>query len=184
MMLSGRPSIVKCARRMYSVRPNAGTETVRIQFSEFAMNDQMLLCDRCGVTFLWTIEDQRKAAGQPKTPPRCMGCAFLLPAPERERGLVKWYSARKRYGFITPRAGPELFAHRSRFEDVGRLRQGDLVEFSVAHSERGAEAVDVRLLSRPRRSAARQDSSSRVENPIAAAPLQPPASTSDSKKPS
>ena len=184
MMLAGPLPIVKCGRRMYPVRSNARSETVRIQFSQFAMNDQMILCERCGVTFLWTIEDQRKATGQPKTPPRCMGCAFLLPAPERERGLVMWYSARKRYGFITPRSGPELFAHRSRFEDVGRLRQGDLVEFSVAQSEKGPEAVDVRLLSRPPRSEARQDSSSRVENPGAAAPIQPPASTSDSKKPS
>ncbi len=123
------------------------------------MNDQMILCERCGVTFLWTIEEQRNAAGRPKRPPQCMGCAYLLPAPERERGLVKWYSARKKYGFIMPRSGPELFAHRSRFKEVGRLRQGDLVEFSVAQSERGPEAVEVRLLSRSRRSTTGKESS-------------------------
>ena len=40
------------------------------------------------------------------------------------------------------RAGT-LYAHHSRFKDVGRLRQGDLVEFSVAQSEKGPQAVDV-----------------------------------------
>ncbi len=183
-MLAGPPPIVKCARQMYPVRPNAGTETIWIHFCEIAMNDQMILCERCGVTFLWTIEDQREAMGRLKTRPLCMGCALLLPAAERERGLVKWYSARRKYGFITPRSGPELFAHRSRLIDVGRLRQGDLVEFSIAQSERGPEAVDVRLLSRPRRSEAGQDTSGRAGNRAAAAAVQPPASTSVSKKPS
>lgn len=142
------------------------------------MNDQMILCQRCGVTFLWTIEEQRSDAGRPQPPARCMGCAFLLPAAGRERGLVKWYSARRSYGFITPRSGPELFAHRSRFIDAGRLRQGDLVEFSVAQSARGAEAVEIRLLSR-RRPQTRRDAAEPDGNP--AAPLQPRASTSDPK---
>ena len=115
------------------------------------MTDQMYVCERCGVTFLWTIEEQRSATDAAQTPVRCMGCAFLLPGAGRERGLVKWYSPRKKYGFITPHSGADLFAHRSHFKDVGRLRQGDLVEFAVAESAKGPEAVDVRLLSRRRR---------------------------------
>ena len=38
--------------------------------------------------------------------------------------------------------------HRSRFDGVGRLRTGDLVEFEVEETEKGAAAVGVRLLSR------------------------------------
>ena len=78
-----------------------------------------------------------------------MGCSFLLPAAGQERGLVKWYSPRKKYGFISRRSGADLFAHRSNFMDVSRLRQGDLVEFAVEENAKGPEAVDVRLLSRP-----------------------------------
>ena len=160
-MLAGAPPIVKCFRRMYPVRLNGGSKTFRLHSRDIAMNDQMILCERCGVTFLWTIEDQRSATGRPKTPPRCMGCAFLLPDPERARGLVKWYSARKKYGFITPHSGPELFAHRSSFIDVGRLRQGDLVEFTIAQGEKGPEAVEIQLLFRPRKAESRPNSSVR-----------------------
>ena len=115
------------------------------------MTDEMVVCERCGVTFLWTIEEQRTGSAGAKSPLFCMGCAFLLPAARQQRGLVKWYSPRKKYGFISPRSGADLFTHRSNFRDVGRLRPGDLVEFSVVESAKGAEAIDVRLLSRPRK---------------------------------
>ena len=110
--------------------------------------DEMIVCERCGVTFLWTIEERRSANDGQKPPPYCMGCSCILPASGRQRGLVKWYSPRKKYGFISPSTGPDLFAHRSRFQDVGRLRQGELVEFAVEETEKGAEAVEVRLLTR------------------------------------
>lgn len=112
------------------------------------LTDEMIVCERCGVTFLWTIEDRRKENDGAKHPPYCMGCSSLLPVEGRHRGLVKWYSPSKKYGFISRSDGPDLFAHRSRFEDVGRLRPGDLVEFAVEDTEKGAAAVEVRLLSR------------------------------------
>ena len=112
------------------------------------LTDEMVVCERCGVTFLWTVEDKRKEPGDRKPPPFCMGCGFLLPAAKRERGLVKWYSPSRKYGFISRSSGPDLFAHRSRFDGVGRLRTGDLVDFVIEETEKGAAAVDVRLLSR------------------------------------
>ena len=112
------------------------------------LSDEMIVCERCGVTFLWTVEDRRKEGGGQKPPPLCLGCGFLLPAAERERGLVKWYNSRKKYGFISRSDGSDLFAHRSRFDGVGRLRPGDLVEFAIEETEKGAAAVDVRLLSK------------------------------------
>ena len=112
------------------------------------LTDEMIVCEHCGVTFLWTIEERRGANEGQEPPTYCMGCASILPASGRQRGLVKWYSPRKKYGFISPAAGPDLFAHRSRFQEVGRLRQGDLVEFAVVETAKGAEAVDVRLLNR------------------------------------
>ena len=112
-----------------------------------ALTDEMIVCERCGVTFLWTIEEQRNATDAAKSPIHCLGCSFLLPATGQQRGLVKWYSPRKKYGFISRRSGPDLFAHRSNFKDVGRLQHGDLVEFAVEESAKGSEAVDVRLVS-------------------------------------
>ena len=115
------------------------------------MKDEMIVCERCGVIFLWTIEEQRIAPDGPKSPSHCMGCSVLLPDAGQQRGLVKWYSPHKKYGFITPHSGPDLFAHRSNFIDVGRIRQGDLVEFAVEETAKGAAAVDVRLLFRLRK---------------------------------
>ena len=111
-------------------------------------SDEMIVCERCGVTFLWTVEDRRREPHGQRPPTLCLGCGFLLPEAERERGLVKWYSPSRRYGFISRSEGPDLFAHHSRFDGVGRLRPGDLVEFAVEETEKGPSAVEVRLLFR------------------------------------
>lgn len=112
-------------------------------------NDEMVYCDHCGVAFLWTVEDQRQAqATGERQPHHCPGCRLLLPGPGRERGLVKWYNERKKYGFVTRSGGGEIFAHRSHFDGVGRLRPGDLVEFAVEEGEKGPMAVGLALLQR------------------------------------
>ena len=116
-----------------------------------ARSDDMIVCEQCGITFLWTIEEQRQATEGQKSPLYCMGCRYLLPGAGQQRGLVKWYSPRQKYGFITPRSGPDLFAHRSRFQGIERLQKGDLVEFAVEETERGPAAVDVQLLYRQRK---------------------------------
>lgn len=111
-------------------------------------SDEMIVCEHCGVTFLWTVEDRKRESDPQKAPTLCLGCDFLLPEAKRERGLVKWYSPSKKYGFISRSSGPDLFAHRSQFDGIGRLRPGDLVEFNVEETEKGPSAVEVRLLSR------------------------------------
>lgn len=117
------------------------------------VQDLLRYCERCGISFLWTIEEQRAADrsnGTPTPPDHCPGCRELLPPPGRERGLVKWYNFRKRYGFIVRRDQPEIFAHGSEI-DQGRggssgLRPGDLVEFSVSASDRGPVATTIRVI--------------------------------------
>ena len=113
----------------------------------------MLYCERCGVSFLWTAEEQHQDAepGNVK-PDHCPGCRLLLADSGRERGLVKWYNERKKYGFVTRTSGPEIFVHRSAFDGVDRVRPGDLVEFAVEEGEKGPMAVDVRLLARAEKS--------------------------------
>jgi CspA family cold shock protein len=65
---------------------------------------------------------------------------------ERITGTVKWFNARKGYGFITrDDGGRDVFVHHSAIRGVGykELREGDRVEFSVEQDPRGPKAVDV-----------------------------------------
>ncbi|MEZ4714420.1 MAG: cold shock domain-containing protein [Caldilineaceae bacterium] len=123
--------------------------------------DEMCYCARCGVSFLWTIEEKSRArqqsvetaahdtAAHPLQPPaHCPGCRRLLQAAGRERGLVKWYNGRKRFGFIIRSSGDELFAHGSALKGVHSLQPGDLVEFSTQRTEKGEAAQEVVLLQR------------------------------------
>jgi CspA family cold shock protein len=64
----------------------------------------------------------------------------------RERGLVKWYNHRKRYGFLVRRDHPEIFAHSSDLQGARSLRPGDLVEFIVSMSERGPVAKEITVI--------------------------------------
>ncbi len=113
--------------------------------------DRTLHCARCGVEFLWPREEQAPSVERPA---RCAGCRRLLPGATRERGLVRWFNARRRYGFITRGDGDEIFVHGSQVQraEAGpaagrrRLLEGDLVEFAVVESERGPQAEAVAIL--------------------------------------
>jgi CspA family cold shock protein len=112
--------------------------------------DQIRYCERCGISFLWTAEDQKEARAQQQSasapPNHCPGCRLLLPTAGRERGLVKWYNHRKRFGFLVRRDHPEIFAHGSDIQEAKSLRPGDLVEFSVEMGERGLTAKAITIL--------------------------------------
>jgi CspA family cold shock protein len=62
------------------------------------------------------------------------------------KGSVKWYSARKGYGFIQGEDGKDVFVHRSALSIGTILNEGDQVEFSVEESDRGPKAVRIRRL--------------------------------------
>jgi CspA family cold shock protein len=113
--------------------------------------DETLFCERCGISFLWSTEERKMAEQQTARvdePHLCPGCRWLLPAPGRERGLIKWYNTRKHYGFVTRRNATELYLHGSALREPGRLATGDLVEFTVDANERGPMATDVLVLER------------------------------------
>jgi cold shock protein len=113
------------------------------------LQDELLFCERCGISFLWTSEEQKAAITQAEPTPvpvLCAGCRQLLPPTGRERGIVKWYNGRKHFGFITRRSGPELYLHNSELPPGTRLTVGDLVEFQVDANERGPLARAVRVL--------------------------------------
>lgn len=107
--------------------------------------DETRYCERCGISFLWSIEEQHQWDNREKASTRlCPGCRQLLPPPERERGLVKWYHRQKGYGFITRYNQPDLYVHRTVVHQ-GRLMPDSLVEFSMGENEQGplAQAVVV-----------------------------------------
>ncbi|MFN8527900.1 MAG: cold shock domain-containing protein [Anaerolineae bacterium] len=67
------------------------------------------------------------------------------------RGTVKWFSAEKGYGFITPENGADVFVHFSAIQDSGyrKLEQGEVVEFSITEGQKGKQAAEVTRLSKP-----------------------------------
>ena len=111
------------------------------------VQDETCYCANCGVSFLWIGEEQR-LNDDSDAPSYCPGCRQLLPNEERERGMVKWYNTRKRFGFIVRPGTEEIFVHRSALKGTNRLREGDLVEYHVAEEKSGLSARAVRILTR------------------------------------
>jgi CspA family cold shock protein len=70
---------------------------------------------------------------------------------ERIRGTVKWFSAEKGYGFITPEDGADVFVHFSAIQDSGyrKLEAGESVEFVITEGQKGKQAADVVRLGKP-----------------------------------
>lgn len=63
------------------------------------------------------------------------------------KGVVKWFSNQKGYGFITPESSDkEVFVHYSAVQGEGykTLVEGDKVEFDVTNGPKGEQATNVR----------------------------------------
>ena len=65
-----------------------------------------------------------------------------------ERGAVKWFDAQKGFGFIERTDGSDIFVHYSDIVGSGfrTLSEGQKVEFQVAQSPKGPQAVNVTKL--------------------------------------
>lgn len=62
-----------------------------------------------------------------------------------EKGEVKWFDARKNFGFIEREDGTDVFVHASEIEGRGILTEGDKVEFEVEDSPKGPQAKNVQV---------------------------------------
>ncbi len=60
-------------------------------------------------------------------------------------GTVKWFDAKKGYGFIEREEGDDVFVHFSAIQDEGfkTLEDGEKVEFEIVEGDRGPQAEQV-----------------------------------------
>ena len=60
-------------------------------------------------------------------------------------GKVKWFNAKKGYGFITRDAGDDVFVHFRNIEGKGRrtIDEGQRVSFVVVNGDKGLQADEV-----------------------------------------
>jgi cold shock protein len=61
------------------------------------------------------------------------------------KGKVKWFNAKKGYGFISSDSGEDVFVHFSEIQSDGykTLDEGQAVEFEVENSDKGLKAKKV-----------------------------------------
>ena len=61
-------------------------------------------------------------------------------------GKVRWFDAKKGYGFITRDQGDDIFVHFRNIEGSGRktIREGERVSFAVILSDKGPQADKVK----------------------------------------
>ncbi len=65
-------------------------------------------------------------------------------------GRVKWYNARKGYGFLLRGAGEEIFFHRSNaLGDADELKDGQWILYDVEETQKGPEATDIEPYDNP-----------------------------------
>lgn len=60
-------------------------------------------------------------------------------------GSVKWFNAKKGFGFICDEEGTDIFVHYSALQMDGFkvLEEGDSVQFEVINGEKGPQAAQV-----------------------------------------
>ena len=62
-----------------------------------------------------------------------------------KKGTVKWFNAKKGFGFISDESGNDVFVHFSALVMDGFkvLEEGDAVEFEVVEGGKGPQAANV-----------------------------------------
>ena len=66
-----------------------------------------------------------------------------------QQGTVKWFNAKKGYGFLSDAEANDIFVHYSALQMDGfkELKDGEAVEFNVVEGAKGPQAENVVRLS-------------------------------------
>jgi len=66
----------------------------------------------------------------------------------KEKGIVKWFSSQKGYGFIAASNGKDVFVHHKSIlaEGYRSLNEGDKVEFDMIKGAKGDQADNVKVV--------------------------------------
>jgi len=66
---------------------------------------------------------------------------------ERTVGTIKWFDAKKGFGFINMDEGDDVFVHYSAIQGNGfrALEDGQKVEFEIVQGRKGLEAANLTL---------------------------------------
>ena len=64
------------------------------------------------------------------------------------KGTVKWFNAKKGFGFISDETGKDVFVHYSglNMEGYKNLEENQQVEFDVVDGEKGPQATNVTVI--------------------------------------
>jgi CspA family cold shock protein len=112
---------------------------------------EVIVCQRCGRGILVTKNYRRlltRRRVEVTVPVLCPTC-FLREGPmPKEQGEVKWFDARKHYGFIVTDEGSEIFFHQQQIldADASHVQAGKSVRFHVRASAKGPEALNVKVI--------------------------------------
>jgi CspA family cold shock protein len=112
---------------------------------------ELIVCQRCGRGFVLAdtyLDLIYRRGARVVAPVLCPTC-FIAKGPQpKQRGEIKWFSPRRRYGFIIAEAGEEVFFHRGQVLDDQhqRLRGGQAVRFHLCYPLKGPEALNVELV--------------------------------------
>lgn len=65
-----------------------------------------------------------------------------------KQGTVKWFDAKKGFGFISVDGGDDVFVHFTAIGGDGfkSLEEGDQVQFNIVEGSKGPQAADVTKL--------------------------------------
>ena len=106
------------------------------------------VCQRCGRGYVLTAtyNDFLARWGRNVIVPVLCPTCFLEKGPlPKVKGRVKWFSARKHYGFLTLGEERDVFFHQEQLlaEADQSLREGQVVRFHLQNSPKGPEALNV-----------------------------------------
>ena len=64
------------------------------------------------------------------------------------KGTVKWFDAKKGYGFVVNETGKDVFVHYSNIESDGfrSLKDGQIVEYEQVDGDKGLLGKSVRVI--------------------------------------